>query len=88
MKLPKDDKLEVVRQVQQHFRDEFDFELGDLEAELLLEYFEKLLGPFAYNEAIADARAVVARRAETMDEELFGLTRQPGHGSRFGAEAQ
>ena len=34
------------------------------------------LGPVLYNRAITDARAVIAARAEDMDEALYGLQRQ------------
>jgi uncharacterized protein (DUF2164 family) len=77
VKLTKEQKLDLIREVQQYFRDEFDTELGDLRAEFVLEFFEKLLGPPIYNEAIADARAIATARSQTIDEELFALTRQP-----------
>lgn len=68
-------QVELVRQVQQYFRDEFDLELGDLRAGFVVEFFSKLIGPVHYNQAVEDARAVVIARAQTMDEEIFGLTR-------------
>ncbi|MGI8926291.1 MAG: DUF2164 family protein [Tepidiformaceae bacterium] len=43
---------------------------------MVIDFFAKLVGPFAYNEAIEDARAIVAERAETVQEELLGLTRK------------
>ncbi|MFQ5380606.1 MAG: DUF2164 domain-containing protein [Dehalococcoidia bacterium] len=84
--LSKEERLELVRQVQHYFREEFDVDLGDLGAEFVIEFFGKLLGPPYYNRAVADARAIVADRAQTIDEELFGLTRElkwrggPGRG--------
>ncbi len=75
-RLSKDQKTELLRQVQQYFRVEFEVELGDLRAELVLEFFGALVGPLHYNEAIEDARAVAAARAETIQEEIFGLTRK------------
>ena len=43
--------------------------------EMLLEFVGKTIGPVFYNEAIEDARATAANRAETIQEELLGLTR-------------
>ncbi len=82
--LSKEERLELVRQVQHYFQTEFELDLGDLGAGFVIEFFGKLLGPAYYNRALADARAIVADRAQTTDEELFGLTRQIG--SRDGPE--
>lgn len=75
LKLTKEQKVEAVRLLQQYLLDEHDFELGDLGTEMLLEFVGKTIGPAYYNEAIEDARATAANRAETIQEELLGLTR-------------
>ena len=74
--LTREERADLLGELKDLVRDEFGEDLGDLRAELLLEALGKLLGPRYYNEAIADARAVAAARAETIQEELFGLTRQ------------
>ncbi len=74
--LSREERADLLGKLKDVIRDEFGEDLGDLRAELLLEALGKLLGPQYYNEAIADARAVAAERAETIQEELFGLTRQ------------
>ncbi|MBN8528633.1 MAG: DUF2164 domain-containing protein [Caulobacterales bacterium] len=56
-------------------RDELDVEAGGLQAEMLVDHIAATLGPIFYNRGVADARAVVARRAEDMDEALYGLER-------------
>ena len=76
-KLARDQKLEAVRQLQQYFRDELEEEIGDLPAELLLGFVSELIGPFAYNQALTDARRIVADRSAAMDEEILALER-PG----------
>ena len=76
-RLPRDERIELIRQAQQYLVDEFDLEPGDLAVELLLEHLGTLLAPVLYNRAIEDARKVVSERAITIDEELFGLSRQP-----------
>lgn len=50
---------------------EFDEDLSDFQAEQILSYFIKTLGPPVYNQAIADARAFVAGKLEDLDAELF-----------------
>lgn len=57
-------------------QDELEVEVGALQAELLLYQLIRDLGPVIYNRALADARAVIAAKAEDMDEALYGLQRQ------------
>lgn len=55
-----------------------DVEIGSLQAELILDQIARDLGPVFYNRALSDARAVIAAKAEDMDEALYGLQRQTG----------
>lgn len=61
--------------LQKVLADELDVEVGALQAELILDRILLDLGPILYNRAITDARAVIAARAEDMDEALYGLQR-------------
>ena len=56
--------------------EELDAEVGALQAELVLDRIARDLGPVFYTRGVSDARAVVAARAEDMDEALYGLQRQ------------
>lgn len=62
--------------LRQVLADELDVEVGALQADLILDRIILDLGPILYNRALADARAIVAARAEDMDEALYGLQRQ------------
>lgn len=59
-------------------RDELDAETGGLQAEMLVDHIAATLGPIFYNRGVADARAVVAAKAEDLDEALYGLERSTG----------
>lgn len=56
--------------------EELEAEVGSLQAELILDLIARDLGPLFYNRALSDARAVIAAKAEDMDEALYGLQRQ------------
>ena len=56
--------------------DELEVEVGALQAELILDQIARDIGPLFYNRAVADARAVIASKAEDMDEALYGLQHQ------------
>ncbi len=46
-------------------------EIGDLKAELLLDYFLKEIGPIVYNQAIADAAAFFRERTADLDASCY-----------------
>lgn len=56
--------------------EELELEIGPLQAEMILDRLVLDLGPVIYNRALADARAVIAAKAEDMDEAVYGLQRQ------------
>lgn len=56
--------------------EELEVEVGTLQAEMVLDRLVLELGPVLYNRALTDARAVIAAKAEDMDEALYGLQRQ------------
>ena len=55
---------------------ELEVEVGTVQAEMVLDRLVLDLGPVLYNRALTDARAVIAAKAEDMDEALYGLQRQ------------
>ena len=56
--------------------EELEVEVGTMQAEMVLDRLVLDLGPVLYNRALTDARAVIAAKAEDMDEALYGLQRQ------------
>lgn len=70
-------KQPAIHAVQQWFQRERDEEIGELAAELLIDALGPTIGRLWYNEAIHDARAVVADRMSVLDEELFALEQLP-----------
>lgn len=54
---------------------ELDQDVGALEAEMLVDLFAAEIGPLFYNRGLADARDIIAAKAEDMTEALYGLER-------------
>jgi uncharacterized protein (DUF2164 family) len=65
--LSDDAKKQAVASIRRYFKEEWDQEIGDLKAGLLLDYVLRELGPTVYNRAIADARAFFEERAADLD---------------------
>jgi len=64
-------KAGLVSAVQRYFRDQLDQELGQLGAELLIEFFVRELGAPVYNQAIRDAHAFLEEKLVDLAGELY-----------------
>ncbi|UTW13571.1 DUF2164 domain-containing protein [Marinobacterium rhizophilum] len=66
----KDEKAALVLQVQRYFRDELDQDLGQFDAEFLLDFFSEKMGVYYYNRGLLDAQAVLSGRLDDMLEAI------------------
>lgn len=66
----------ITPKLQGYVRDELDVDMGQLPAEMMLEFLAREIGPFFYNRGLYDAQAVVAVRAEDISEAIAGLERR------------
>lgn len=73
IKFEKEERAAIVARIQRYFVDELDSEIGGIPAELLLNFFSEEIGPFYYNQGLADAQAVMARMIDTINDEIYGL---------------
>ena len=78
VKITSDKKEELVVKIQQFFMEEDLDEIGRFQAERLIEEMIKLIGPFAYNQAIGDARKLVTEKLSNMEEDLYVLEKSEG----------
>jgi uncharacterized protein (DUF2164 family) len=74
--LPKQTEKDLVVSIKRFAAEHLDADLGDLKAALFLEFCVKEIGPTVYNQAIADAQAYLAEKAE----DLPGVRHQPEFG--------
>jgi uncharacterized protein (DUF2164 family) len=73
MKLPKEQKEQLVLHIQQFFELERSETIGTIAAEQLLDFMIKEIGPHVYNSAINDARKTVLERMQSLEDELYAL---------------
>jgi uncharacterized protein (DUF2164 family) len=67
-----DEKRELlVDNVRELFREEFERELSPFQAERLLDFFVRRLGPPVYNQAIQDARVHMQLKLDDLDGEVY-----------------
>ncbi len=61
-----------------YFSDELDRELGQFEAEFLLDFIGRELGAYFYNRGLYDAQALLAGRIDELGDAILELEQSPG----------
>ncbi|MBS5913229.1 MAG: DUF2164 domain-containing protein [Paenibacillus macerans] len=68
--LTKEQRNLVIPQIQQFFEEERGETLGELAADGVLDFFLTRIGPYVYNQALADCRQVLNERMVTLEEDI------------------
>lgn len=69
----KPEKELIVRKVQMYFREELDQELGQFDAEFLLDFFAEEVGAYFYNRGVRDAQAVIEAKVADINDALYEI---------------
>ena len=64
IKFSKEDTELIVSKIKTYFQDELDQDIGGFEAEFLVDFFAKEIGPYFYNRGLSDAHILFAEKAE------------------------
>lgn len=63
----------AVQKIQGYFQDELEQDIGQFEAEFLLDFLAQEIGPLFYNRGLYDARAVLESHLENISEAIYEL---------------
>lgn len=66
VRFSKGQKDEIVSKIRGYFKMELDFDINNLQAQLLLNFFSKSVGIYYYNQAIEDAVLYMQERTEDL----------------------
>jgi uncharacterized protein (DUF2164 family) len=69
----KEERELLVRKVRLYFKEELDQEIGQFDAEFLLDFFVDDIGPYFYNRGIYDAQAILEKRLESIEGAIYEL---------------
>lgn len=69
----KEEKESIVKKIQFYFDQELETELGQFDAEFLLDFFSEEVGAYYYNRGLNDAQAFLEKKMETISEDLYQL---------------
>ncbi len=59
---------QLVTKIQNYFAKELDQDLGQFDAEFLLDFFSKEVGAYFYNRGLFDAQTIIAAKLEHVSE--------------------
>ncbi len=65
--IPDQAKKQALVSLKRYVAENFEQEIGDLKADLLLDYVLREIGPTIYNQAITDAKAFFQERTADLD---------------------
>lgn len=69
----KEEKEVIIRKIQMYFREELDQEIGQFDAEFLLEFFSEEVGAYHYNRGLYDAQAILEKRLDSISDAIYEL---------------
>ena len=69
----KDEKARMIQKVKIYFHEELNQEIGNFDAEFLIDFFAEEMGGFFYNRGLYDAEAMVAEKVSEISDLLLQL---------------
>ncbi|MEI5908743.1 DUF2164 domain-containing protein [Bacillus spongiae] len=82
IRIPKEEKEDLINKIQQYYYEQDGDEIGELAAGNLLDFMLKEIAPYSYNQGVADAKEVLEQKYYAMEEDLYALKRPTGHNRR------
>jgi len=69
----KEEKEIIVKKIQLYFREELDRDIGQFDAQFLLDFFAKEIGSYFYNRGLYDSQAILYRKMDDISEAIYEL---------------
>ena len=71
-----EEKQALVQKIKTYFSNELEQDLGQFDAEFLLDFFSKEVGAHFYNRGLQDARGVFHSIMESVDEAIYVIEKE------------
>jgi len=69
----KEEKEQLVYKIKHYFQKELNEEIGQFDAEFLLDFFGKEIGSYFYNRGLQDAQVAMESQMDTLKELLYSM---------------
>ncbi len=73
IQLSQDQRNQIVDKLKRYFATELDQDIGQFDAEFLLDFFTKEVGIFFYNKGIQDANDLVYEKIDEIQQALYDI---------------
>lgn len=73
IKFSAEENVLLVDKLKRYFGDELDHDLGQFEAEFLLDFISSEIGSYYYNRGLYDARSVLQGKLEQIDDAIYEI---------------
>jgi uncharacterized protein (DUF2164 family) len=67
------EKSVILDKIQRYVRTELDLEIGQFDAEFLMDFFSQQVGSYYYNRGLFDARAILEGRMEAITDAIYEI---------------
>ncbi len=68
-----EEKEILVHKIQHYFQKELSEEIGGFDAEFLLDFFSKEIGPYHYNHGLHDARTMIEEKTQNIIQTFYEM---------------
>lgn len=75
-----EEKAAITQKLQRYLADELSLEVGQFDAEFLLDFISEELGCYFYNRGLYDAQTVLSERFEHIGEAIVALEKNEPNG--------
>ncbi|WP_455219904.1 DUF2164 domain-containing protein [Kaarinaea lacus] len=69
----KEEKDLIVRKIQLYFKEELNSEIGQFDAQFLLDFFAEEVGSYFYNRGLYEAQAILEQRLDDITDAIYQL---------------
>lgn len=69
----KEEKKIVISKIQLYFSEELNQDIGQFDAEFLLDFFSEEVGAYYYNRGLYDAQSVLEDKLDTITEAIYEI---------------
>ncbi|MGY8872153.1 MAG: DUF2164 domain-containing protein [Pseudomonadales bacterium] len=63
----------IVQKIQRYFQEELDQDMGQFDAEFLMDFFSKEVGAYYYNQGLHDAQAMIEKQLESIADAIYEI---------------
>jgi uncharacterized protein (DUF2164 family) len=73
IKFSKEEKEIITTKIKLYFQEELEHEIGEFDAQFLLDFFADNVGVYFYNRGLYDAQAILKRKLDDISDGIYEL---------------